>query len=441
MSAVVPFEPPFVVTEADRLGAEITELCSYICAATCHWLDLVREFDEHKYWAEQGFQSCAHWLNFHCGIGKNAAREKIRVAHVLGERPGIRAAFAEGRVSYSKVRAITRVADAGNEDYLLNLCEHGTAHHVERVVARYRRAKRFAERDFAMSQFARREVTYRYDDDGSIVIKAKLPPDRGELVLKALEKAIVVSGDESVAQRRADALSDVAEIYLSNSDYSGATADRFQVVVHTRPGSDNRIENGPDVTAVTSERIACDCSRVDIDECEHGEPLSIGRKSRVIPPAIHRALKARDGGCRFPGCTQERFVDGHHIRHWSKGGETSLENLVLLCRHHHVLVHEGGFGCNRSEDGEIYFTDQRGRLLATQPAPQDVTLEESLAHLYRTYPETAHEGCRARWYAGEEIDYDYAVSALFPTDSGVTAVTPMTGVRPKPDGGADGFEV
>ena len=126
--------------------------------------------------AEQGFHSCAHWLNFHCGIGKNAAREKIRVAHALGDRPRIHAAFAEGRVSYSKVRAITRIADASNN----------------------------------------------------------------------------VSGEAPVAQRRADALSDVAETYLSNSNYNGATADRFQVVVHTRPGSDTEIECGPDVTAVTS---------------------------------------------------------------------------------------------------------------------------------------------------------------------------------------------
>jgi hypothetical protein len=441
MSAVVPFEPRKACTDADLLGAEITELCSYICAATCHLLDLIREFDERQYWAEQGFHSCAHWLNFHCGIGKNAAREKIRVAHALGDRPRIHAALAEGRVSYSKVRAITRIADASNEDYLLNLCEHGTAHHVERVVAQYRRARKFADRDLAIDQYERREVTYYYDTDGSIVVKAKLPPDRGEVVLKALDKAINVSGEAPVAQRRADALSDVAETYLSNSNYNGATADRFQVVVHTRPGSDTEIECGPNVSAVTSERIACDCSRVDIEECEHGEPLSIGRKSRVIPPAIYRVLKARDGGCRFPGCTHERFVDGHHIQHWSKGGETSLENLVLLCRHHHVLVHEGGFDCRRSDSGEIYFLDQRGRLLATNPTPQDVTLEESLAHLYRKFPQTAADGCRARWHAGEKMDFDYAVSVLFPTDQGVTAVTSVAGIHPEPDSRAADFEV
>ena len=434
MSAVVPFEPRIAVTEADRLGAEITKLSSYISAATCHLLDLIREFDEHKYWSEQGFHSCVHWLNFHCGIGKNAAREKIRVAHALEFLPKVREAFSTGLVSYSKVRAVTRIADQANEDYLLNLCTHGSAQVVERVVSQYRRAKKFADRDFAMDQYARREVTYRYDEDGCVFIKVKLPPDRGEVVLQALEKAMDITNAESAAQSRADAICEVAETYLSNSDYSGSTADRFQVVVHTTPAvgaaSAANIENGPNVTAATSERIACDCSRVEIKECAHGEPLSIGRKSRVIPPAIYRALKARDGGCQFPGCTHERFVDGHHIHHWSKGGETSLDNLVLLCRHHHVLVHEGGFSCERTDDGELVFCDQRGRRLAEHPEPFEVSLEESMAHLYRKYPDTLHDGCRTRSYAGERVDYDYAVSLLFSAEKSVTAVTSTTSVLP-----------
>jgi hypothetical protein len=431
MTAIIEFAPRQAPTEADRLGAEITELCGYINTATCHLLELIREFDEHRYWAAQGFGSCIQWLNFNCSIGKNAAREKLRVAHALPRLPKIRAAFSEGTLSFSKVRAITRVADESTEDYLLNLCKHGTAHQVERIVCLYRRARKYEDRDFLIGQFARREVTWQYDDDGSVVIKAKLPPDQGEMVLKALEKAVDASGvspnaappeHAPIAQRRADALAEVAETYLINSENSGMTSDRYQVVVHTRPGGDNAIEDGPNVTAVTSERIACDCTKVEIRECEHGEPLSVGRKTRVIPAAIRRALKARDGGCRFPGCTHERFVDGHHITHWSKGGETSLDNLVLLCRHHHRLVHEGGFDCRKSKDGEVFFLDQRGRLLPVLPPIPETTLEESLASLYRQYPNITSETCKGTYYAGDEMDYDYAVSVMFPPE-GVTAVT------------------
>jgi hypothetical protein len=113
--------------------------------------------------------------------------------------------------------------------------------------------------------------------------------------------------------------------------------------------------------------MACDASVVHWHEGKDSEPLNIGRKSRTIPPAIRRALKRRDGGCRFPGCTCSKFVDAHHIRHWADGGETSMDNLVLLCRRHHRLVHEGGFGVHARVNGEIRFTYPDGRTLPPSP--------------------------------------------------------------------------
>jgi hypothetical protein len=130
---------------------------------------------------------------------------------------------------------------------------------------------------------------------------------------------------------------------------------------------------------------------------------------------MRRALKARDGGCRFPGCTNHKFVDGHHIIHWADGGETSLENLVLLCRHHHHLVHEGGFDCKRSKDGEIFFLDQRERRMEQFSAPTGTSLEESLAWMYRKHASACinSESCTAKWYAGEQVEWDHAVSLMF----------------------------
>jgi len=126
-TAIAIAETPAASTrsDAEQLGAEITELCSYIYAAEARLLTLIREFDEKEYWAKLGLFSCAHWLNFKCGIGMNAAREKVRVAHALGKLPKINEAFANGVMSFSKVRAITRIADASNEDYLLMIAEHG----------------------------------------------------------------------------------------------------------------------------------------------------------------------------------------------------------------------------------------------------------------------------------------------------------------------------
>ena len=129
---------------------------------------------------------------------------------------------------------------------------------------------------------------------------------------------------------------------------------------------------------------------------------------------MRRALKARDGGCRFPGCTNHKFVDGHHIRHWADGGETRLDNLVLLCRHHHHLVHEGGFDCKRSPTGEIWLEDGRARRLAQHPVAASTTLEESLAWMYRKFDDKGLTAPAAKWYAGEQMDLDHAVSLLFP---------------------------
>ena len=186
--AEIPTEP--APSNADQLADEITELCSYIYAAEARLLTLIRQFDENEYWAAQGLFSCAHWLNYKCGIGMNAAREKVRVAHALAKLPKINEAFAKGVMSYSKVRAITRIADESNEDYLLMIAEHGTAHHVEKLVSKYRTAKRLQDAEIANEQYINRELTHYYDHDGCLVIKARLPPEQGALIVKALEMAM-----------------------------------------------------------------------------------------------------------------------------------------------------------------------------------------------------------------------------------------------------------
>ena len=423
-------------TEAEQLGAEITELCSYIYAAESRLLALIREFDEKEYWAQQGLCSCAHWLNLKCGIGMNAAREKVRVAHALAKLPKISERFAAGALSFSKVRALTRIADEVNEESLLMIAKHGTAHHVEKLVSKYRVAKRLQDAEFANEQYNSREVTHYYDHDGCLVIKARLPAEQGALVVKAIEMAMdaefaerssdvsedvtaVTSEDNDepvpIAARRADALANVAETYMNNNESSGSTADRYQVVVHVTAETSN-LEDGPHVTAETSRRIACDCAVVAIKENENGEPLSIGRRSRSIPPPMRRALRARDKGCRFPGCTNTRFVDGHHINHWADGGETSLDNLVLLCRHHHHLVHEGGFACEKSPDGELKFKDQRDETLAPSPMMPGVAANDDVQQwMDREFFEANidSETCTAKWYAGERMDWDLAVGGLF----------------------------
>ena len=380
----------------DELADKITQLSGHLNAGNYQLLKLIGEFDHNEGWTGEGVRSCAHWLNLQCGTNIGAAREKVRVARALPNLPEISSAFREGRVSYSKVRAMTRVATPKNEDELLNVALYGTASHVETQVRLYRMVKRLDALDDENLRHGRRELSWYTDDDGSVVLKGRFTPEQGAVITKALDAAMDQlfeeqkqvpedvsaetshnqlqnpQGADPIASRRADALERVAEGFLASTKTEGSSGDRYLVNIHTEmdvlqqdgDAAESELEDGANVSAETSRRLACDCARVDWVENEEGNPLNIGRKSRSIPPAIRRALKRRDRGCRFPGCTCNRFVDAHHVVHWADGGETSMQNLVLLCRSHHRLVHEGGYGVDINAEQHIHFTMPNGRTLS-----------------------------------------------------------------------------
>lgn len=355
------------------LGNRIAELSAQIAAASCQLLALIRDFDEQGGWHDDGALSCAHWLNWRCGIGPVAAREKVRVAHALKDLPLIQAAFSNGEISHSKVRAMTRVATAENEDYLLMIARHGSAAHVETLVHQYRRVLRSEELDEANDRHARRALSWSSDDDGMLVIQARLTPEDGARVVHAIEAMRDALLNDGVREETAEISFDAqrADALVALATH-GARADT-ELVVHvdaavlTDNGAPGRAEldDGPCLCPETARRLGCDCGVVDIREDERGEPLSVGRKTRSIPPAIRRALRSRDRGCRFPGCTRTHHLEGHHIQHWSQGGDTALENLVQLCYHHHRLVHEEGFLVARADDGAFRFTRSDGTLVST----------------------------------------------------------------------------
>jgi Domain of unknown function (DUF222)/HNH endonuclease len=147
-----------------------------------------------------------------------------------------------------------------------------------------------------------------------------------------------------------------------------AGGDRYQVVLHVDAAGKTppALDDGPAVPVETARRIACDASLVPMGEAD-GKVLSVGRKRRTIPPSMRRALDARGRGCSFPGCQNTRFLDAHHIHHWADGGETRIDNLLLLCRHHHRLVHEGGFRAELAPDGSVRFKRRDGPTLAAVP--------------------------------------------------------------------------
>ena len=180
-------------------------------------------------------------------------------------------------------------------------------------------------------------------------------------------------------QQQADALALLAETALHQGLDPGNSGERYQVVVHVdaevladadAPGQ-SALEDGARVPAGTSQRLACDASRVVMRHGPDGRVVEVDARTRTIPPAIRRALHHRDRGCRFPGCGV-RFGQGHHIRHWAQGGPTTLSNLAMLCRRHHRAVHEEGYEVERKLDGTLRFRRPDGRLMPEVPPPPEV---------------------------------------------------------------------
>jgi Domain of unknown function (DUF222)/HNH endonuclease len=423
-------ESDFSAISTSELVEQMTTLAGHLNAANARFLALVAELDRRRGWAERGVKSCAHWLNWKCVIALGAAREKVRVAHALGRLPRIAEAMADGRVSYAKARELTRVADATNENYLLNIALCGTASHVEQLARGYRRALDAAELTREAIQQRDQSFACYTDTDGSLVIRGRVPAEIGALFKKALEAAEdslpipknVPAGtpfDEMHRgrKRRVEALAILAESFLATGLQDLAGGDRQQIVVHVDAETLKHshvgrceLEQGPSIAAETVRRLSCDASLVAVIENEKGEPLNVGRKTRTIPPAIRRALNARDKSCRFPGCSFKRYVDGHHVKHWAQGGETKLSNLVTLCRFHHRQVHEGRVVIQILDDGAFRFIRPDGESFES-PAPQPTDWAELVgAHQASEIRITARTAITA--WTGEALDQELAVNWL-----------------------------
>jgi len=410
--------------DVDAVADEITTLAAHIHAATHRLLTLIATFDGMRGWERDGHRSCAHWLAFRTGIDLGAAREKVRAARALEDLPETSAAMERGALSFAKVRALTRVATPENEGDLLELAQGSTAAEMERMVRGWRLLGRKDEADLERIRHASRTLSVFPGEDGMYVVRGRLDPEVGVLLMRAVEAAADVLyraetaevGEPEVTpgQRRADAMGLLAERALAAGMGAGpgpgpSRAERYQVVLHVEAGTLERdgepgrsdLEDGTRVylasleeladvraaalraptewplgSAETSRRVACDASVVEVRHGRDGTILDVGRRRRTIPPAIRRALEARDSGCRFPGCGS-RFTDAHHVVHWADGGETKLGNLVLLCRHHHRLVHEEGYRLelNPWPGGRAVFYDARG--LPVPEAPPLIELEPS----------------------------------------------------------------
>jgi hypothetical protein len=449
-----------------QLDAAIAELSAHLDAATFRQLQLIAEFDRREGWALGGFVSCAHWLGVRIGIGEVAAREKVRVARALQHLPQISEALSRGQVSYSKVRALTRIATPENEEDLLGVARSAPASHVERVVREFRRAGR-AGLELAQRQQEGRYLRTFTDADGMLVLEGRLPPEVGQLLVRALEGAQAllrqqpddsaessrsqvapacetaagqpdvsaesreaagqpgVSAESSrptrgtTLQQRADALGLVCERALSALGTAGR-GEPYQVVVHCdaevlmEPAAEGEccLEGGPALSGETARRLSCDAPVIALLE-RGGEVISVGRKSRRVSKALYRALRSRDRHCAFVGCARTG-QEVHHVRHWADGGETSAGNTILLCKRCHWLLHEGGFTVRGEAPDGLLFFDPEGRELTRSCAPPELPADPVAAlqaqHAAQGLAIDERTGIINWW--GEPLDLDRAVTPL-----------------------------
>ena len=449
--------------ELEQLGERIAEQAAHLDAAMHRLLADLRAFDERGGWHVQGALSCAHWLSWRVGWDLVTARERVRVARKLAGFPTIDDALERGEISYSKVRALVRVATPANEVLLLEHARLMPASQLEKLSRKYALVQRHGEAPHPAGDESRRYVRRRDTEDGMVKIEAVLHPEEAELVWAMLHHAatqlargsaivaadsaetrvvappqeravdsaetrvvappqeravdsadarmmaaphdsathLLVQGDPTepaevtgpvsrpggsvlrqraaaarTAWSRADALVALAQGYLR-----GDRPDRSPIeITLTIPA--HSLQAGADpceaadagelgesfISPATARRLGCDAGVVEVVEDEHGVPLSVGRKRRTISGALKRALYRRDSACTFPGCTHRAFLEGHHIKHWADGGETSLLNTALLCSAHHRYVHEYGYEIELGPDGRPQFRNPHGLRVTATPA-------------------------------------------------------------------------
>ena len=526
----------FIPDDPAELRRAVTRMAAHLNLADWRFIKLIAAMERTRGWREGGYCNLGNWLDHRCGLGPCAARERIRIGRALAKLPQIDAAFRDGVISYSKVRAITRVATPETDAMLLAIAEGSSAAQLESLVRTY---ERVGKSDSGRASSEQRRSLSWYYEDGMLVITAAVPAERGALVIKALQQVVdgrkdereayyqsvlpatcrretaepaadgdsegigraqvasrgsdgppmhaagnnsaaaesVVAGDDfgaaaatarsaaqgagatdgkevppqvewaaadvsaetpanrmggdngeevstqtasaamtevdvsggvsaetddlpdwlifelaSTEQRLADALVDMAEHCLA----SGAgpwkrrrTGQRYQVMLtigrnelaaqRAAGGARYYVEPDWGIDEADARHIACDADLTEFIQDARGNLLNYERRRRIVPARLLQALKLRDHSrCRFPGCAHQRYVEAHHVRHWIDGGETRLENLVLLCSAHHRLLHHGAFHIMIA-DGDVVFVNRDGEVIEPALRPQFAEIPEDVS--------------------------------------------------------------
>jgi hypothetical protein len=376
-----PADEPDAVIEDD-----VVELSRLLEQLQVERLRRLRELERRRLFERDGHGSAAGWLVARTGCSWGQARRDIRLARGLDAMPLVSDAVAEGEVSLCSARVLAELRPIDpetftrNESILLDAARTGSVAQLHRVGRFWRDQVERAngsDRDEVLAN--RRALHASVTLDGIVRIDGDLDPLTGETVLTALRSVTDAEARDgaddprSPAQRRADALGEICRAWLDRSDRPEVAGERPHVTVTVPLGRlTNRLVPDLDHTGPIGDDLArllaCDASVTRVVLSPRSEPLDVGRRTPVVPPAIRRALVVRDAGCRFPACDRpHHWCDAHHVVHWADGGATALDNLVLLCRRHHRAVHEN-FHLDM-QGGRPVFHDAVGAVMPDERAP------------------------------------------------------------------------
>jgi len=373
----------FVATDLavplEVLERNLTSHAAHLAAAEAEWLAWLGEYCVGEGWGSWGCSGPVQWLSWRCGMSPSTARDKVRVALALRDLPMIRRRFSEGRLSYSKVRAVTRVATPESDAELAQLALAATGGQLDLIVRSYKKALD-ADRA-ALSAWATRSWRSRSDDE-STVFTFRVPNHDGDVVTLAINAEVNTMIDDAIGER-ADVTR--AEIVASRGGWAAMKADAAiallngtartsgfvepqdvemvvdgdhcasaEAAAESDPPTATVVVDGRSVAPAVGRRLCCDPRIAVLVEDSRGTVLGSGRQTRLVNRRLRRALERRDRHqCQFPGCAARRRLHAHHIVHWEHGGPTELYNLILVCSFHHHVLHEGGWDIDATTHGVI----------------------------------------------------------------------------------------
>ncbi|MCI4348479.1 MAG: HNH endonuclease [Thermoplasmata archaeon] len=357
----------------DELADAIRQLHGLITTSQATLFEVVNAFSEREAYREDGCRDVASWLVQSLSVSSTTARGYARVAAALVDLPHLAELFRTAQVCLDQLAPITRIADEENDESLAKELPSYSAAQAETLARRARPVPPADEKEAHERRYL--SLTRRGQCTRLSGQLAGLDAETVRVALERIAEGYPVNPEtgtyDPFSIRLADALAELAGAHIADD----GDPDRADVVIHLDPDTlangEGPVESGSgaELSAQAARRASCDCRyHVWARDNLSGE-INLGRTTRSIPAHMSRYLRHRDGCCRFPGCEQRRLLAGHHIWHWAAGGPTDKENIVLSCRFHHRLVHEGGWHIEGNAEGVLAFVSPTGRRVSAGRAP------------------------------------------------------------------------